>query len=64
MLPDFSNTAILSEFVAHLEELMRRMNAISCSPTEPHFQPVGKISANTWENCRETLEKTTNEFIR
>ena len=36
-LPEFSTAARISEFVAHLQELIGRMNATSYGPTEPHL---------------------------
>ena len=45
-LPEFPTPARFSEFVAHLEELMGRMNPLSYGPTEPHG-----------EDCRETAER-------
>ena len=56
-LLEFPTAARISEFVAHLEELMGRMNTSSCGPTEPHLWLMGKIPRKTWENCRETSER-------
>ena len=36
---------------------MGRMNPTSYGPTEPYLWFVGKISPQTWENCREMSEK-------
>ena len=56
-LPDFPTAARISEFVAQLEELMRRMNPTSYWPTEPRLWLVEKIPPKTWENCRGTSER-------
>ena len=51
--------------MAHLEELMRRMNPWFYGPTEPHLRLVGKIPTRRWENCRETSERKsrTHHYI-
>ena len=56
-LPECLGAALISEFVAQLEVLMRCMNLTSHGPTEPHLWLVGKIPCKTWENCRETSER-------
>ena len=57
LLPEFPTAARISEFVAQLEELVRRTNPTSYAPTEPHLWPVGKIPPKTLENCRKTCER-------
>ena len=56
-LPDCPTAALISEFVAQLEELMRRMNPMSYGHTEPHLWLVGKIPPKTWDHCREKSER-------
>ena len=43
-LPEFPTAARILEFVAQIGELMRRMNATSYGPTEPHLWLEGKTS--------------------
>ena len=56
-LAKFPTAAHISEFVAHFEELMGRMNPSSYGPTEPHLWLVGKVPTTTWGNYRETSER-------
>ena len=56
-LPEVPTAARISEFVAHLEEIMGRMNPSPYGPTEPHLWLVGKIPTRTFGNCRETSER-------
>ena len=55
--PKFPTAARISEILAHLEELMERMNPTSYGPTGPDLWVVGKIPPKTWEICRETSKK-------
>ena len=57
LLPESPTAARIFEFVAHLEELMGRMNPSSYGPTEPHLSLVGGIPTRTWDNCRETSQR-------
>ena len=54
-LPECPTAALISEFVAQLEELMGRMTPRW--QTEPHLWLVRKISTGTRDNCRETSER-------
>ena len=67
-LPEFPTAARNSEFVAQLEELMKRMNPSSYGPTEPHLWLVSEIPPRTWKNCKETSERksrthSSDEFV-
>ena len=45
--PEFPRAEHISDFVAHLEELMERMIPSSYGPTEPHLWLVQKILTRT-----------------
>ena len=55
--PKFAMAAGIAELVAQLKELMGCMNPTSYRPTESHLWLVGKITPETWTNCRETSER-------
>ena len=56
-IPESLTAAPISEFVAHLEELIGHMNPTSCGLTESHLWLIGKIPPKTWDNCRERSER-------
>ena len=56
-VPEFPAAALISELVAQLEELMKRMNPASYGPTEPHPRLVGNIPPKTMDDCREMSER-------
>ena len=55
-LAEFPTAARISEVVAHLEELMWRINPKFYGATEPQLWLIAKIPSKTLVNCRVTSE--------
>ena len=57
MLPEFPSAARVSEYVCNVEYLFSRMNSGSYGATEPHQWLMSKIPSRTWDDCRTTSER-------